>query len=341
MCQPITIAQVAEHLGVSKTLVSLVLNGRAREHRISQATAQRVKAATQELGFCQNAAARQLAGKRSNVVGLLINTAMIADPRLVQRIEEFATERDLRVLVGHAVGDIAHVKKYLDDFYARHVDGVISIFHNHPSYAEPVLKELARFEHVVFYEEPIHPSFGRPAHYVTADFHQVGALGTSHLLQTGRKRIALVFRDLTSPYALARRRGSDELLRQHGQAVDERMIRAFADFTPEHALQAVDELIIPHRVDGVLAVNDIYAARLLGALRKRGLRVPDDVAVIGSDNFEIGTLVDPAITTIDLQVDRLARALMQTLFSLLDHQPLAENARATVIPPFLVRRESA
>lgn len=348
----VTAEQIAAKLKLSPTTVSLVLNGRGKTHRISERTARRVLHAAKEMNYRPNPVARQLAGKRSNAVGVLINTEAVADMRLIQAMEVRAAERGIRFIVGHAVGAQARVCEYLDDFRARGVDGVISIFHNHPDYSDAVLAELSRFEVVVLYERPLawKDWVGGRACFVEPDYAEVGRLGVRHLLERGRRRIALVLSNLVFPYAAQRHQSYQEVLAEAGQPVDGRLVWVLNErtsarwtdpFTPELALRAVDDLVIEQGADGIVAVNDIYAARLLSALRHRGLHAPEDVSVTGCDNLEVGTLVDPPLTTIDLRVETLGEAMVALLFELLDRGTVAPDRRSVVIAPELVVRASS
>jgi DNA-binding LacI/PurR family transcriptional regulator len=264
-----------------------------------------------------------------------------------------AAERGVRIIVGHAVGTRKEVDAYLDDFQARGVDAIISIFHNHPDYSRFVLPRLAQFERVVYFEQPAWDEADVPrkpdACYVAPDYYECQRLAVQHLIDRGRRRIALVMHNLVFPYAHARRRAHEETLKAAGQPFDERLVwimdqqpsmRWTEPFTPERALLAVDELVLRQGADAIVAITDYYAARLVAAMRQRGVRIPDDVAIVGSDDFEIGTMIEPQLTTLDLRVDDLAQAVTEQLFGLLDHGVLPEDRRALVFAPRLVVRQS-
>ncbi len=347
----VTLTKVANRLGLSPATISLVLNGRSKQYGICKATAEVVRAEVKKMNYRPSIAARQLLGKHSGVVGVLINTQAEADPRLIQKMEVLAAERGVRFMVGHAVGTHDRVKDYLADFLARGVDGVISIFHNHPDYKEAVLGELARFERVVYYEKPGNDDDAMPAGacYVAPDYYAVGRLGVEHLIDRRRQRIALVLNDLVFPYARVRHRAYQDALKAAGRRVDERLIwvmdrqpsmRWTEPFTPDRAMQVVDDVVIAGGADGIVVVDDIYAARIIAALRRRGLRVPDDVAVVGCNDLDVSTMIEPELTTVNLQVDKLARAMVELLFTLLDHGSVPEVRRAVIIRPELVVRNS-
>jgi DNA-binding LacI/PurR family transcriptional regulator len=348
----VTTADVARRLGLSTTTVSMVLNRRAEEYGIAEATVKRVQNEAKRMNFHPSAAARQLVGKRSNAVGVLINTEAVADPRLIQRMEILAAERDLRFIVGHAVGTSEKVKSYLDDFRARGVDAVISIFHGHPDYADTVLPELSRFDNVVYFEKPERSSGHVPADacYVQPNYYSIGRLGVQHLLDRRRRRIAVVMSDLVFPYARSRFRAYQEALTSAGRKIKKDLVwvtdrqpgmRWSSPFSDELAAQAVEAVVAGGGADAILAVNDFYAARLIGALQRSGRRVPDDVAVVGCDNFDIGAVVTPRVTTFEMHVDRAAAAVVGLLFELLDRGAVAKERRAVTVEPTLIVRESS
>ncbi len=346
----VTAAQIAKRLGVSQTTVSMVLNGQAERYSISQTTAERIRAEAEKLDYHPNIVARQLLGMRSGAVGVLINTQAAADPRVIQEMELLAARRGIRFIVGHAVGTHQRVKEYLDDFRARNVDGIISIFHNHPDYCEAVLPRLAQFERVVYLEKPVGAEAGSEVCYVEPDFFEVGRLAVGHLLERGRKRIGLVLNHLLFPFARARRAAYEEVLKEAGHPVDARLIWVFDEqpsmcwtdpFTLETALGVVDELVIEQGADSLVLVDDKYAAWVVAALRRRGRRVPEDVAVVSCNDLDIGPLVDPPLTAVDLCVAEVASATINLLSDLLDNDVVPQQRRAVVIQPRLIVRESS
>ncbi len=342
----VTAEQIAEKLELSRTTVSLVLSGRAKAYRIADKTRTRVLAAAHAMRYQPNAAARQLTGKRSNAVGVLVTSELMIDLRLIEAMELIAAERGIRFMVGHGVGSSDHVISYLDDFRSRGVDGLFSFFHHHPAHRERLIPELLRFNNVVFYEGPADGSAASAAACSAGpDFYEVGRLGVQHLLDRGRRRIALVLRESEFPYAIAREQAYHDVLGPREKlrwVMTERTGRHWmAPFDPDIAMQAVDELVVAGKADGIVAVNDFYAACLVRALRKRGFRVPDDVAVVGCDNLEIGAVLEPSLTTVDLRLSEVAKELMTLMFQRLDGRPIPAERRQVLVQPGLFVRESS
>ena len=345
----VTSSEIAQKLNLSRTTVSLVLSGRAKSQRIAEGTAQRIMDMAREMRYRPNLAARQLTGKGSNAVGVLVTSEMMVDLRLIEAMELLAAERSLRFVVGHSVGSAEQVKDYIDDFRSRGVDGMFSFFHQHPVQGKVLLPELAEFENVVFYEMPagLTGAAAEHVHYVSPDFPEAGRLGVRCLLDQGRRRIGLVLREPFFPYATARRAAYEAELAAAGLPVDpnlvwvitERTANRWTDrFTLDNALQAVDDLVVGQGVDGIVAVNDLFAAGLVAALRQRRRRVPEDVAVVGCDNEPYGEFLDPPLTTIDLRIDKIAEAMMSMMFDLLDGKTIPEAERARLITPELIVR---
>ncbi len=346
----VTATQIAKSLGVSQTTVSMVLNDQSKKYNISEATTKRIKDEARRLGYRPSSVARQLAGMPSNAVGVLLSTAAPADPRLLQAMELLAAERGIRFIVGHAVGAHDRVQDYLDDFRARDVDGIISIFHNHPDYRDAVLPKLAEFDRVVYYEKPLLAGKGESACYVEPDFFEVGRLAVQHLVDRGRRRIGLVLNHLLFPFARARLDAYKQVLKEAGCEVDKELIWVMDEqpdlcwtdpFTEETALRVVDELVLKRKADGIVLVNDFYAAWTVAALRRRGLRIPDDVAVVSCNDLDIGPIIDPPLTAVNLRVNDLASAIMDMLFKLLDAGKVPAKQRAVVVKPRLTVRESS
>jgi DNA-binding LacI/PurR family transcriptional regulator len=349
----VTISSMARRLSLSPTTVATAINGSASRYGISEATVARVKAEAARLNYRPNAAARQLTGKRSNTVGVLITTDALADPRLIQRMEILAAERGIRFLVGHVVSGPARAKDYLDDFHGRGIDAVISIFHNHPDYQEIVRRELSRFERVVYYERPAGDLRAGAADvapcYVQPDFYEAGRLAVQHLVDRGRRRIGLALDNVLFPYGEAWKSAYRDVLQAAGLPVedglfwvmDRRMpVRGIEPLTTEAAARAVDDLVLAGGADAVVTCRDSDALRIMAALHRRGRRVPDDVALVGCDNAEVGTCVEPQLTTVDLRVDDLARAVVEILFQMLDDDAVPQEHRAAIIKPELIVRQS-
>ncbi len=221
-----------------------------------------------------------------------------------------AAEHGVRFIVGHAVGTHEKVKEYLDDFQARGVDAVISIFHNHPDYSETVLIELKQFEHVVFFEKP-GEAFGPDPFYVQPDYFEAGRLGVQHLIDRGRRRIGFVFSSWCSRMPFSGNRPTSPQSRGRagqstGSSSGSSMSRRLSIGARHHAgtgMRAVD-VLLEREVDGIVAVNDLYAARRLAPSVNAGAASPGRCPG-RMRQPRVGHAGDATLTTLGFDIDNL------------------------------------
>jgi DNA-binding LacI/PurR family transcriptional regulator len=351
-----TLSDVAQAAGVSRWVAGRVLNGGDSNIRCSKATELRIRQTARRLDYHPNLAARQLRGKRSYTLGLLVASA--GDPLrsfLVQYLDAEAVKIGCHTLIANTIGNPAvgpdQFDHYVEEFDRRGVDGVFCAVHNWWPGDRAAL--VARHPKTVFYEDPGIPG----AAHVAADRAEAARLAVRHLAGRGRRRIGLALMDSSRPGDVARRRGYEEELAAHRLALDERLI---FDGRPHGAAypwcnestgkwefpfvvidRAVDALVRDGGADAIVAHDDFWAAALIKRIRARAVRVPQDVAVVGYLNHYLADWTDPALTTIDLCHERAARRMVEMLEHMIREGPLAEDERAVQIRPRLVLRESA
>jgi DNA-binding LacI/PurR family transcriptional regulator len=363
MLKRVTITDVAKAAGVSRFAVSHVLFGTATGNiRVAKTTAERIRRLSQRMGYVPNAAARRLKGIRSRMIAILF----LPEPyeyhmSLLWAAERFAEARGFRFLLGQLLdSDVVrvasqepvspdqakqHNEALLQDLTERGIDGLLLIA---PGVA---MKSRGFFETrgqgqpiVVIGPAPV----ASPVSRVEADFARGTQLATEHLIRQGRRRIALILPDLDYASSHNRRAGFVAAHAAAARPFDERQIcvssillRVAQSAAPSYDQAAVndfvDELFRDVRPDAILANNDSGATLLLAALRRKGVRVPEDVAVIGHDNDRIARL--GGLTTIDMQPQQIA----ETAVTLLMDQIQAGQPQSItrVVPAQLILRDSA
>jgi DNA-binding LacI/PurR family transcriptional regulator len=354
--KPATLSDVARAAGVSRWVAGRVLNGGRGNSRVAKATAQRIRDAAKTLNYYPNHAALLLRGQRSHTFGLLVASA--GDPLrslLVQYLDAEAVKLGCNVLIGNTIGNPAvgpnQFDRYVEEFARRGVDGVFCAVHH---WFQGERKRLmTRHPNTVFYENPGVPG----AAYVAADREEAVRLAVRWLLAHGRRRIGLAVMTLARRPHLARLHGYQRELQAQGLAIDQRLIfnganvqLAFAkyndrecrwEFPMETIEAAIESLVVEGKADAIVAHDDFWAAALIKRLRARGLRVPDDVAVIGYLNHYVADWTDPALTTLDLQPALAARQMVEMMAKMITLGPLPEDERVVKILPRLIVRESA
>ena len=326
-----TLEEIAIMSGVSTSTVSRVLNNHPR---VSGDTRQRVLDIVQREGYRPNLNARGLAAGRSNIVAAVIPggiSNMLADPYygvLLGGIASAADAQDRYVLLSLADFDFKHRV----DELARQgtVDGVIFS-------SAQVDDPLARS-----FLETGKPSVcvGRHSdsrvNYVDVDNRGAARQITAHLLRLGHRRIATITGAPIATAAVDRHDGYRDALEAFGVPIREELIFE-GDFTEASGRLGMRSLL-EHQPDAVFAASDRMAAGALNEIRASGLRVPEDVALVGFDDIPLAAEMDPPLTTIRQPVRRMAETAVEMLSDLIDDP--SGPPRRVVVPTELIVRAS-
>ena len=332
---PTTMKRIAGELGVSITTVSKVLNNRAD---IGDATRSRVLAKVEELGYQRNAVARSLSLRRSHTLGIVIPDLMHSFfVEVIAGIEPVASARGYGLLLCSSSEDPRKEKSELEMLRSRQVDGIV-LASAHGSGTTELLQQLTKQgTTIVMIDRDDHPSV--KCHRVLTDDERVGLLATSHLLDLGRRAIAHIGGPAIV-HAKRREKGWREALRARGiKPSDEWIVRG--GFMESEGYRAMKRLLaVRPKIDAVFAANDPSAIGAMKAIWEAGLRVPDDVAVVGVGDIALGDLLRVPLTTVGWSRQDQGRHAAELLLNGLDDDNAAEPQRI-IIPPQLIVRESS
>lgn len=330
-----TLEAVAAHAGVSRATVSRVVNGSPSVRNPLRARVERSIAA---LGYVPNQAARTLVTRRTEAVAIIVaepETRLFGDPFFGTHLrgmsrELTAADCQLVLLLVEGRDDYARIGRYLA---GQHVDGAL-IFSLHE---DDPLPEMARAAGLptVYGGRPSWPTDDETI-YVDSDNRGGGRIAVEHLLSLGRRRIGHISGPLDQTSAADRWLGYRDALGDGAAALLER-----SDFTQAGGAQAMARLLeTAPDLDAVFAGNDLMACGALEVLRQRGLRVPQDVAVVGFDDIEsVALSADPPLTTVRQDVEEIGREMTRLLLRHLAEGP--EGLAPVLLPTGLVRRASA
>ena len=329
-----TMKRIAGELGVSITTVSKVLNNHAD---ISQATRSRVLAKVEELGYQRNAVARSLSLRRTHTVGIVIPDLMHSFfVEVIAGIEPVASVRGYGLLLCSSSEDPAKERSELEMLRGRQVDGVV-LASAHGSGNTELLQQLVkRGTSLVMIDRDDHASVR--CHRVLTDDEQVGHLATAHLIDAGRRAIAHVGGPAIA-HAKRRERGWREALKARGiRAQDDWIVRG--GFMESDGYKAMKRLLtVRPRIDGVFAANDPSAIGAMKAIWEAGLRVPDDIAVVGVGDIALGDLLRVPLTTVGWSRRDQGRHAAELLLNSIDRD--SDEPQRVIIPPRLIVRESS
>ena len=336
MKKKILIHDIAKHLEVSIATVSLVLNGKAKEKRISDVLAEKVLKYVEEVGYKPNQLAKSLRTGKTHVIGLVIED--IANPffaTIAALIEKKALARGYRILYCSTNNDPAKTRDLLTMFQERHVDGYILAL---PNGVEAEVRTIMRSGKPLVLFDRLLP--GVLANAVVVD----GATGmydaTQHLLGQGFRHIALLMPRLDQTQMTARAQGYAQALREVRLAPLVQEINFPQE--PEQIIQDILAFFAEHPAcEAVLFATNYLGVYGLEALRRLGKRIPEEVAVISFDDNDLFRLYSPPITVVAQPMEALAEDAIGTLLTSLENQ--AETGRIVqlqLVPQLVVRASS-
>jgi len=338
---------IAREAGVSRRAVSRVLfpNG-SRGVRVSEKTALKIQEIAKRLGYLPNLSARQLAGEKSHLVGVLIDSFGSAVSYLMlQQLERSMAALGYRLLIGQVHNDVDSIGEYLRDFTSRGVEGIISFVHHYPGHGAKIREIYRPMENVVCIGDSVVPGRENPAaDTARVDIAEGIRMLVRHLHETGRRRIALFLSE--GGYISAKVRELEFLSQIDALSLDPASCPVWSFRREEGkgpSREAIHEglsrLLSAHpETDAIIASNDLVALCTIQFLGLRGIGVPDRVAVTGFDNLELGWASSPPITTVDQSPEQVAQKAIELLLRRVG-SPDAEP-RSVSIPPRLIVRES-
>lgn len=326
-----TILDVARLAGVSASTVSRYLN---RSAHLSEEAGQLVAQAVRKLDYRPSATARTMRTRRSHCLGVLVPD--IANPFFVEiagAIERTAAFHGYTVMLCNTDEDSAREEKIVRALIDRNVDGLIMIASENTTPA--TLVQASRIPMVAI-DRVL--SGARVASIVT-DHVQGGYLAAKYLLDLGHRKIALLNGPLSITNYDDRYQGFRQALDEYGVAWDQSLhLRAVSgvEAGAEALLGALDR---GASFTAVFAANDLLAIGALLAVRRRGLRVPEDVAILGYDNIKFSEFTFPRLSTVDQPKSEMGRISTETLIRHLDAgESLPEDV--VRLAPRLVPRET-
>lgn len=329
----ITLHDVAQKAGVSRSTASRALNG---SKRISRQTTQRVKDAARALGFVANAQGRALAIGRSETISILITEPLdelLSDPTYGAFLrgisEELSHTSYLPVLMQ---ASSAFERKRVQTHLEQHtVDAVINI----SPYEGMELLESIQNQHLpaVLCGQLQNNPYTTVFSNVYSDDVEGAAMAAKAMQKRGRKQIAIILGPADNPAVPDRLEG---YLSIYGAGLDESRI-IYTGWDESSGYSAISHLLdLDISIDGLLAGSDRIAAGAIAALASRNLSVPDDVSVIGYDDHPIAARIKPRLTTIHQPLLEEGRVAAQLALAMIN----GEEPSTKILHMRLINRES-
>jgi DNA-binding LacI/PurR family transcriptional regulator len=330
------IKDVAAQAGVSAGTVSNVLN---RPEVVAPETRQRVLDAIDSLGFVRNESARQLRAGRSRTIGMVVLD--VANPfftDVARGAEEVADAHDVMVMLCNTGEDPARERRHIDMLEQQRVMGVL---------ITPADTKSPRLEQMVKRGTPVvlvdRGAGRRNRCSVAVDDVRGGGLAAAHLIERGHRRLAFVGGPLSISQVADRHRGASDAIAAADGQVDDLLVVETDSLSVAAGRAAGDELAaLPRsrRPTAVFCANDLLALGVLQQLTRHGLRVPQDVALVGYDDIDYAGSASVPLSSVRQPREEIGRTAAQLLIDEVE-EGSRHRHRQVVFEPELVLRESS
>ena len=328
----VTIRDVAAAAGVSKSTASKYVSG--GDYYVSAETRSKIDAAIRELDYQPNAVAQSLANRRTFTLGVVV--ASLRNPfypELVAGIEEVTDPAGYTLLLGSTEADPAREAQIVQSMLQRQVDGVIMA--SVRMQADEVERLMSRGLQVVLASRDLP---GLLADTVTVDNYAGGEIAGAHLVEHGHRRLGLIAGPSDIRPFAQRESGFRDAVEAAGVDLDDDLVvRVESNIDSGHS--AMTRLLdLPSPPTGVFVSSDELAFGALDAVAERGVRIPEDVALIGFDNVDFSARARVPLTTVNSHAHRLgvlaAERLTRRIADRGEHAPM----RQLIHPELIVRR---
>lgn len=333
-----TSVDIAYHAGVSQATVSRVLRG---SPLVNAETRQRVLDAVQALNYKVDRRASSLRTQRAGTLALLLFEDPTEDESHINPFFLSMLGSITRACARNGHDLLVSFQQLSDDWHADYedsmkADGLILLgYGDYVDYRPKLEKLVAQGTHFVRWGAVL---AGQPGVSIGCDNFAGGRMVAEHLVGRGRRRIAFLgYASSHYPEFFERYRGCDALLREAGLSADP-ALQVDALSSEEEGYQAAKALLAREvAFDAVFAASDLIAIGAIRALNEHGLRVPEDIAVVGFDDIAMARFATPPLTTVIQDTGRAGELLVETLLRLVRDQP----AESMMLPAKLVVRKSS
>jgi DNA-binding LacI/PurR family transcriptional regulator len=334
----VTIYDIAERLNLATSTISRALKD---HHSISDKTIKKVKQTAKEMGFVPNTLAAGLRGNKSRTIGILIPT--ITQPflsSLISGIEITAQKSDYTVIIMQSHDSYEMEVDLAKSLYSNRVSGVIC------SLAMET-KDTSHFHQFSNNNIPLVFVDRVPRDYdtfrVVINNYLAGYKATKHLIEQGCKRIAhLTAGSEFGTLYNERKRGYMDALTEHDLAIEDDLIVVLKHMTYEEGVKACNQLFdLKAPPDGLFAPGDILAVSAVQTAKKRGIKVPEELAVIGFNDDPISEIIEPNISTITHPAEKMGKAAAELIIKNLKSVKEEDAKEITFLNTQVVVRESS
>jgi LacI family transcriptional regulator len=337
--EAVTIKDIARALGISTSTVSRALRD---SHEISPETKQLVLDCAEKLNYRPNPIALSLKERRSRSIGVIVcEIANNFFSQVINGIESIAYDRGYNVIVSQSRESYEREVIDLQYLASRSVDGLLISLSTETNDLSHLKSLHAKGLPIVFFDritEEIN------THRVIVDNFRGAYDATEHLIKNGHKRIAVISNSEFLSITHERVAGYKEALIANGYEVNEHYVQHcfYGGMIFEEIEDAINKLFTQrNKPDAIFATSDKLTTGCLKTLKRRGLKVPDDVSVVGFSNTDIAELIDPPLTVVRQPAIEMGKAAIELLLQLIESKRPIKEFEKRILTPELQIRESS
>ena len=298
------INDIAKATGFSKSTISRYLN----DGSVSDKTKKKIKEAIDKLGYVPNSYARNLKKTKTNIIGIIIpNFIGYTKNTALNSINLFLKDSGYSMLISCSNDDMDEEVRIIEEMQGLNVDGIILFASNITKKHKEVLKDLDT-PLVIFGQEL--DGFSS----VIADDYEAGRLMATYIKKLKHKEISY-FDVGEYDHAVGKRfKGLSDVLEGSGIKINHHHF----DFTKKTAYEKAKEILDREKSTFYLGATDNIAFGIIEALREKNIKIPDDISVAGFGNYEISSITNPSLTTVDFPYDKLGRLAIESLINIIE-----------------------
>ena len=332
----VTIYDIAKRLNISPATVS---RGLQDHPAISRKTKKRISDMVEEMGYRSNHFARNLRQKQTNTIGIIVhelNSSFITS--VLAGIEKVATEAGYDLIITHSSESTKKEAANAKNLFNKRVDGLIASL----AFDTTDLDHFKPFEEkgvpVIFFDRVEQEGNNT---VVIIDNVNCGYIATKHLISQGCKRIANITSSLARNVYAQRHKGYQDALHDNHLLVDENLV-IINNLSEEGAISSAMQILEMRPLpDGIFITNDFVAAVCMRIFKEHGIRIPEDIAIVGFNNDAIAKLVEPALTTINYPGMDMGMVAARNLITHLEGVSSIHQTNTIIIRSELIIRKSS
>ncbi len=328
-----TIKDVAKMAGVSTTTVSHVIN---KTRFVAKETEEAVMQAIKSLKYSPSAVARSLKVNTTKSIGMIVTTS--ESPyfaEIIHAVEDHCYRQGYSLFLCNTQNDPEKIKNHVEMLTKKRVDGLLVMCSEYTQHSLDVLSSFSSVPMVVMDWGP-----NTDTDIIEDNSFTGGYLATKHLIDCGHKEIGLIAGELDKTTARTRYEGFVKAMNETNLPIHENWIME-GFFEPEDGYECMNKILAQDSLPtAVFCCNDVMALGAISAITEKGLRVPDDISIIGYDNIHSSRFYAPPLTTIHQSKSRLGAQAVNLLFERIANKDNDnhEKHRIAIHPELVIRK---